>query len=118
MSMKSYESWTEFGEGKYPDCHYEGRQWPGSVRELILNGFVEGTYLRQLYPVRSSGVGAKNDLAPKMKSPVSKTCNECKNWMGTDVNPHEGICCSTYSLASTADTVEACFTCDYWEQKD
>ena len=110
--MKSYESWTEFGEGKYPDCHYEGRQWPGSLRELVLGGFVDATYLRELYPVRSieTALSVKKGLKKK-----SQTCETCANWIEHDAIAYEGVCASSKSLASTADTVEACFTCDHWE---
>lgn len=113
--MKNHGSWTEFGEGKYPDCHYEGRQWPGSIRELVLNGFVEGTYLRQLYPVRSieSALSVKEGYKTK-----SRICANCSNWIELDASSYEGVCASAHSLASTADTVEAQFTCDYWEGKD
>lgn len=113
--MKNNASWTEFGEGKYPDCHYEGRQWPGSIRELVLNGFIEGTYLRQLYPIRSIETALSVKDVYKTKS---RTCASCSNWIPTDSNPHEGVCASTYSLASTADTVEAQFSCSHWESKE
>ena len=108
--MKNNASWTEFGEGKYPDCHYEGRQWPGSIRELVLNGFIEGTYLRQLYPIRS--IETALSVKEEFKT-VSKTCENCKHWMKTP-NPFEGVCVSSDSLASTVDTVDAKFTCSEW----
>lgn len=114
--MKSYSSWTEFGEGKYPDCHYEGRQWPGSLRELVLNGFANGTYLRALYPARSIETALSVQKSFKMANSTSKTCGNCKSWMPMADNPFEGICTSKDSLASTADTVEAQFTCQHWEK--
>jgi hypothetical protein len=110
--MKINESWTEFGEGKYPDCHYEGRQWPGSLRELVLNGFADGMYLRQLYPIRVIGTGS---FAQKETTePTRKTCENCKFWMKTH-NPFEGVCVSPDSLAATVDTVDSKFTCSAWE---
>ena len=116
--MKNNASWTEFGEGKYPDCHYEGRQWPGSIRELVLNGFIEGTYLRQLYPIRSieTALSVKSDS--EIRKSASKTCSTCANWIEIDASSYEGICGSEHSLASTADTVEAQFSCDHWTKKD
>lgn len=115
--MVNYLGWAEFGEGRYPDCHYEGRQWPGSLRELVLEGFVDATYLRELYPVRSIGTALFVKEGFSLKSSTNKTCVNCANWMKSDATPYEGICASTQSIASTADTVEACFTCDHWEAR-
>lgn len=113
--MVNYLGWAEFGEGRYPDCHYEGRQWPGSLRELVLEGFVDETYLRGLYPVRSieTALSVKEDIRIK-----SRTCVNCVNWIEIDAVTYEGLCASNKSLASTADTVEACFTCEHWETGD
>lgn len=116
--MKNRSSWTEFGEGKYPDCHYEGRQWPGSIRELVLNGFVEGTYLRALYPVRSIEGALSVKEGAEIRRSASKTCSNCANWIQIDASSYEGICGSEHSLASTADTVEAQFSCEHWTKKD
>lgn len=115
--MKNRSSWTEFGEGSYPDCHYEGRQWPGSARELVLNGFADGTYLRQLYPVRSieTVLSVKN---AEIQKTASKTCSTCVNWIELDAIAYEGVCASEQSLAATADTVEAQFTCNHWRGED
>lgn len=113
--MTNFKNWTEFGEGRYPDCHWEGKQWPGSIRELVLEGFAEGTYLRQLYPTRSIETALSVKDGFKTGNSTSKTCGNCKNWMQTADNPFEGICTSKDSLASTADTVEAQFTCEHWE---
>lgn len=116
--MKNRSSWTEYGEGRYPDCHYEGRQWPGSVRELVLNGFADGTYLRQLYPVRFIGTALSVKGGVEIKRPASKTCSNCANWIETDASAYEGLCASEHSLAATADTVEAQFSCEYWRAKE
>lgn len=107
--MANYLSWAEFGEGRYPDCHYEGRQWPGSLREMVLEGFVDATYLRLLYPARSSTVAMSQTSGSAHAE--SKTCANCKNWMKT--TEYEGIC----SLSSTEDTVEARFSCEQWEDQ-
>lgn len=45
-----------------------------------------------------------------------KVCRNCQNWMVTFENPYEGVCTSQNSLAPTAETVEAQFTCGLWEE--
>jgi hypothetical protein len=116
--MVNYLGWAEFGEGRYPDCHYEGRQWPGSLRELVLEGFVDAMYLRELYPVRSIETALSVKDGFSSQSSTNKTCATCVNWIELDAIAYEGVCASTKSIASTADTVEACFTCDHWETGD
>lgn len=116
--MKIHQSWTEFGEGRYPDCHYEGRQWPASLRELVLEGFADGMYLRQLYPVRSIETALSVNEGFKMANSTSKTCGNCKHWMKTAENEFEGVCTSKDSLASTLETVEAQFSCEQWSKAD
>lgn len=113
--MVNHLGWAEHGEGRYPDCHYEGRQWPGSLRELVLEGFVDATYLRALYPIRSieTALSVKEGFKTK-----SRTCGNCANWIEIDASTYEGLCASNESIASTADTVEACFTCEHWEAGD
>lgn len=116
--MKNRSSWTEFGEGRYPDCHYEGRQWPGSLRELVLNGFANEMYLRELYPVRSIEGALSVKEGFSSKGLPKKTCSTCVNWIELDAIAYEGVCASQQSLAATADTVEAKFTCDHWRGED
>lgn len=113
--MINHQKWSEYGEGRYPDCHYEGRQWPGSLRELVLGGFVDATYLRALYPIRSieTALSVKEGFKTK-----SRICANCVNWIETDASSYEGLCASNESIASTADTVEACFSCENWEPRD
>lgn len=116
--MTKFNNWAEFGEGRYPDCHWEGKQWPGSMRELVLEGFADGTYLRQLYPIRSIETALSVKEETKIKKAESKTCSNCASWIEIDASTYEGICSSDYSLASTVETVEAKFTCPFWEEKE
>jgi hypothetical protein len=44
-----------------------------------------------------------------------KVCRNCRNWMVTLENQYEGVCTSQNSMAPTAETVEAQFTCNLWE---
>lgn len=44
-----------------------------------------------------------------------KNCKDCRFWMVTFENPYEGICTSQNSMAPTAETVEAQYSCSLWE---